>query len=128
MAYGNINVPGVSRTELEAVKTIANEALENSGSCGTIPMYICHTTGLLAEKTTDESLGTELKTGTIFAVHFTQVNKIDNPSLVVEGIKLPVMTAYMNRNFVATDITAGVHLFMVYGGNAMLLNPATTTG
>lgn len=93
------------------------------GSGRNIPLYVCTISGGTATKTMNQALGTPLTPGAIFAVQFIYPNTATRPVLIVEGTELPVMSTYMTQNFTASDMTAGMHIFLVYNDHAMLLYP-----
>lgn len=60
----------------------------------------------------------------IFAVQFTTSNSHSTPVLSFGGSQYTIILPYMNQTFAPQNLTAGIHLFMLFNGNfAALLTP-----
>lgn len=65
-----------------------------------------------------------LPTKGIFAVQFTTSNIHSAPALSFGGSQYSIILPYMNQTFAAQNLTAGIHLFMIFNNSfAALLTP-----
>ena len=65
-----------------------------------------------------------LPTKGIFAVQFTTSNIHSAPALSFGGRQYSIVLPYMNQTFAAQNLTAGIHLFMIFNNSfAALLTP-----
>lgn len=92
-----------------------------------IPILLCTSAASAQTKNLSTSPDIAQGDGFIFAVQFSSGNTSSNPVLYQNGRSFSIIPAQQNASFDAGCIAAGMHFFMTFSDNfVLLLNPANS--